>query len=65
MTTTVYNVRWHAGHDGAPQRSLVAVTEGYSTVDDIPRIIAVKRTGDPGLAYLVTVDSATPTALTV
>lgn len=59
--TTIFEVAWHtpnlerSGRDS--HLSTVAVIDGYSTMADIPKIIATKRTGDPSLAYLVIVDS--------
>jgi hypothetical protein len=58
MTVTTYRVAWHLpGEEVGARSSNVQVTDGYTTTDDIPRIIVVARTGDPSLAYLVTVDN--------
>jgi hypothetical protein len=57
----LYDVDWHIPLFGAVIRhaSTVRITEGYTTVEDIPKIIAVSRTGDPSLAHLVIVDKVT------
>jgi hypothetical protein len=56
--STGYRVTWHLpGEAEGAHTSQVQVIEGYSTTDDIPRIIVTARTGDPSLAYLVTIDT--------
>lgn len=61
---TVMEVEWHIPvvNGDLPERrvTIVALHDGYSTVEDIPKIIVTKRTGDPSLAYLIIVDKVTP-----
>lgn len=53
-----YAVKWHTpGNESMTHSSNVLIVDGYSTMEDIPRIIATARTGDPNLAYLIIVDS--------
>lgn len=62
VKTEVWDVTWHVSgmdREEDSHTSSVALIEGYSTLVDIPKIIATTRTGDPKLAHLVIVDSMT------
>jgi len=56
--STDYRVKWHAT-PGRDFESSVTIIEGYSTLADIPKIIAVARTGNPADAAVITIDQIT------
>lgn len=57
----VYDVTWHPGHYTEERHTTrVSLHRGYSTQEDIPRIIAVARTGNPADAVLINVDHIEP-----
>lgn len=57
MTDTHYAVTWHARGSTQSHETPVMIVDGYSTVDDIPAIIAASRTGRPDDGELVIVES--------
>lgn len=59
--TTVYRIRYHVtGHPDIPLTTQVSIIDGYSTLADAPKIIAIaKFGGDVKMAKRIIVDSAT------
>jgi hypothetical protein len=54
---TLYDVSWHVLTVPTEFRTRVSIREGYSTVEDIPKILAVARTGRADNASVIVVDS--------
>lgn len=56
MSGKTYEVEWTIlglEDSFAPQTTRVKIIEGYTTVDDIPTILAVRRTGRPKDAVFI------------
>lgn len=53
---TRYEVRWHIVGSDVRGTAQVLITPGYTTVDDIPAIIATARTGRPSDGRYLIID---------
>lgn len=55
--TSKWDVQWCEGDaNGKPRRDLVALTDGYTTMDSIPDILSVKTGIDPAKVYITRMD---------
>jgi len=55
--TSKWDVRWSLTTNREyVGRSLVVLSDGYSTMNDIPKILAIKAGIDPGQVYISRMD---------
>lgn len=58
-TVTVFEVLWEYADTKVRKITRVKVIDGYSTIHDIPKIIATSRWGQPGMADKVKIINRT------